>query len=93
MILVMGTSGGGFIINHHPERLGKTEEELLELGVLLEGYPEAEVNEDKETTLKFDGTQLYYEYVDIVPTELEALNNKLDNAIMELSILIATGGM
>lgn len=73
MILVIDNGDEGFVVLNHPERLGKTEEELREMGVLLESMPVAEAIEGKVAVLKFDGTQLYYEYEDIPLTIKEQL--------------------
>lgn len=70
MILVFNDGIGNFVINYQPERLNKTQDELLQMGVLLDGVPEPEVIEGKTAVLKFNGTNLYYEYVD-TPTTLE----------------------
>lgn len=61
MILVIGRIDG-FSINFKPQRLGKTLEELAELGVLLEAVPEPEAVEGAVPILSFDGANLYYEY-------------------------------
>lgn len=93
MILVIDNGAGGYSIIHEPSRLGKSEEELSEIGVLLESMPEAENIDGKTAILKFDGERLYYEYVNNTLTEMQVLNNKIDNAIIELTTLIAMGGM
>lgn len=92
MILVISNSGGSFTIVNQPERLHKTEEELREMGVLLESVPVPDEIPGKDAVLKFDGTNLYYEYVAIPPSETEQLRNDLDNAILELSMAIAMQG-
>ena len=56
-------------IHHMPfdpkDCLGKTEEELLEIGYLVESIPEAEAKEGKIPKLHYTAEKgLYYEYVD-----------------------------
>lgn len=79
--------------------LGKTEEELQQEGLLVEELPQAEEMPGKHAVLKYNGTEIYYEYEDVPLTEteriaqLEAENESLrasqaeqDALIMELMI-------
>lgn len=106
MILVIDNGNGSYAINHFPERLGKTEEELREMGVLLESIPIAEEIIGKEAILKFDGTQLYYEYMDIPLTleeqlaekskqikTLEIQQKQLNDDLLAFMDYVTTGGM
>lgn len=85
--------------------LGKTEEELLELGYLVSEVPEPEFVEGKSPVLYFDGNTFNYIYQDIpISTEdkireleIELKVSKEDNvsnmlAITELYELILGGG-
>lgn len=42
--------------------LGKTEEELLQDGILVEDIPEPEQISGKTPVLKYNGAELYYDY-------------------------------
>lgn len=86
MILVTGNSEQ-FTVIHQPHRLGKTEEELRKLGVLLESEPIPQEIEGKTAILKFDGTNLYYEYEDIVPTiDEEVVQLQQENKMLNLKV-------
>lgn len=55
-------------IHHRPfdekSGLGKTEEELRNMGVLVDSIPQPDTSDpDKIGILKYDGTKLYYEYI------------------------------
>ncbi|MED1784226.1 hypothetical protein P4V43_20605 [Brevibacillus fortis] len=54
------------------EGLGKTQEELLQTGFLIEGLPEAERKTGKDAKLYFNPQtkEMWYEYVD-VPAPME----------------------
>lgn len=76
--------------------LGKTEEELLSDGILVDSIPEPEPIEGKAPVLKYDGTNLYYEYVDAPLTpeeqtkqEIESL--KAQNA--QMLLVLVEGGL
>lgn len=81
--------------------LGKTREELLQEGILVESIPEPEQIEGKSPVLKYNGTEIYYEYIDASVDEMAALKNQLaeqsqklaeqEQAIMELTTLLAGG--
>lgn len=81
--------------------LNKTEEELLKSGFLIDSAPEPERIEGKSPVLKYNGTEIYYEYVDAPVDEMTALKNQLaeqsqkiaeqEQAIMELTTLLAGG--
>ena len=57
---------------------GKTLEELEQEGLLVESIPEPESREGKQSVLKHNGTEFYYEYVDILLTREEYLERELD---------------
>jgi hypothetical protein len=67
--------------------LGKTQEHLEQEGYLVDSIPEPQEVEGKIPVLKFDGTNLYYEYVDrpLTPEEklqlLEQENQDLKNRV------------
>lgn len=68
--------------------LHKTEEELLQEGYLVDSIPEPEQINGKVAKLKYDGSNLYYEYVDAPLTpeqEIEAL--KAQNAQMLFALV------
>jgi len=58
--------------------LGKSEEELLQEGILVESLPEPEEIEGKIPILKFNGTELYYEYIDIPLTPEEEFQQRIE---------------
>lgn len=87
MILVTTYEDGSFIINHRPETLGKTQSELEEIGVLLDGVPEPIQAEGKTAILHFNGTNLYYEYVDIAPTLEDQLKQLEQQVIAQQSAI------
>lgn len=58
--------------------LNKTEEELLQEGFLVDSIPEPKQIEGKTPVLKYDGTKLYYEYVDAPIDEMTALKAQVD---------------
>lgn len=83
--------------------LGKTKEELLETGFLVNEIPSPDTSDKaKDAILKYDNGSLYYEYYDRpLTTEEEVkrlkqenaqLKTDMNNAIMELTMLIAMGG-
>lgn len=95
MILVINNGNGSFTIHYHPEKLGKSEEELGKMGLLIDTIPEPEIIEGKEAVLRFDGNKLYYDYVDIQPSneeKIQQLRSELENTIIELTTLIALQG-
>lgn len=76
--------------------LGKTQEELLQEGILVDSIPEPEQIEGKVPILKYDGTKLYYEYQDVPIDEMTALKKQVaeqEQAIMELTALLSGGGV
>lgn len=87
MILVTTYENGSFVINHQPESLGKTELELREIGVLLDGVPEPIQAEGKVSILKFNGTNLYYEYVEIQPTLEDEVQQLKDQVVAQQSAI------
>lgn len=70
--------------------LGKTEEELLQEGILINSIPEPEQVEGKVPILKYNGTDLYYEYVDAPVDEMTALKNKIESQEQALAETNAT---
>jgi hypothetical protein len=81
--------------------LGKTEEELLQDGFLVEDIPKPEQIEGKSATTYYTTEQgFWFEYADIPKTpeqiqaeKIDQLNTDMNSAIMELTMLIAMGGM
>ena len=73
--------------------LGKTEEELLQYGVLVEELPEPDISDpNKISVLKYDGNKFYYEYSprpltkeEQTKQEIESL--KLQNAQMIFALV------
>ncbi|MCM3143029.1 hypothetical protein [Brevibacillus sp. MER 51] len=67
------------------EGLGKTQEELLRTGLLIEGLPAVERKAGKDAKLYFNPQtkELWYEYVDDVPSPLEDRLKKVENDISE----------
>ncbi|MBS4195322.1 hypothetical protein [Lederbergia citri] len=66
--------------------LGKTEQELRKTGILVESIPEAEQVTGKVPVLKYDGENLYYDYIDAPISEDERFNqlqNELGNILFE----------
>lgn len=58
--------------------LRKTEEELLQAGILVEALPEPEQIIGKSAALRYDGTNLYYEYVDVPLTQEEQTKQEIE---------------
>lgn len=81
-------------IHHQPfdpvYGLGKTEEELRNEGVLVDSIPEPERLEGKTPVLKYSGTDLYYEYVDMPVDEITVLKSELENQKQALAETNAT---
>lgn len=85
-------------IHTRPEILNDA---ILADGLLVESIPEPEQLDGKTPVLKYDGTNLYYEYVDAPVDEMTALKNQLaaqnqkladqEQAILELTTLLAGG--
>lgn len=81
---------------HEKYGLGKTQEELLQSGILVDSVPKPEQIEGKVPVLKYDGTNLYYEYQDAPIDEMTALKRQVaeqEQAIMELTALLSGGGV
>lgn len=57
--------------------LGKTEDELLKEGILVQSIPEPDVIANKAPVLKYDGSNLYYEYVEIPLTKEQQMEQDL----------------
>lgn len=68
--------------------LGKTEEELLKEGILVDSVPEPEYIEGKASVLKYDQAEgkLYYEYEDIPLTGEALLEQKVKQLEEQLRI-------
>lgn len=99
MIFIQFDGNGNELFKHFkpfdPKHgLGKTEEELREIGVLVESIPEPEQIAGKEAVLKYDGTSLYYEYVDIPLSDMEQLRLEMAQSNTELfeTMLTLMGG-
>lgn len=85
--------------------LGKTKEQLQLEGILVDSLPEAEERVGMDATLKINLTtkEFYHEYHERMLTpvemvsELQEENAKLrvdlENGLMELTMLVAMGGM
>ncbi|GAA0240137.1 hypothetical protein [Metaclostridioides mangenotii] len=76
---------------------GKTEEELLKTGFLVETIPEGENIPGKETILKYDkeSNSFYFEYEDIPKNEEESLKDKikvLEKQVADLYFMQLQGG-
>jgi len=72
--------------------LGKSEEELRQIGVLVEDLPQPEIREGKIAVLYCNPATntVYYEYEDGPLTEQERIV-MLEQAILELTILLGGG--
>ncbi|MEK4760755.1 hypothetical protein MHH85_10910 [Viridibacillus sp. FSL E2-0187] len=73
--------------------LGMTEEELRIEGILVDSIPEPEEQEGKRPILKYNGTELYYDYEDVNEDEMTALKQQVadqEQALAELTMYIAT---
>lgn len=92
------------VMSHHKPfdveyGLGKTKEELLETGYLVEEIPTFEEREGYRQTLFYDGNEFYVEYTEVVvpvdqtTAQIQALEKKMDDAIMELTLAMSMGGM
>lgn len=79
--------------------LGKTEEELLEKGFLIESMPAPERIVGKSALAYYneETNEVWYEYADIPKSdeekEIDKLREDMNEAIIELTMLIAMGGM
>jgi hypothetical protein len=75
--------------------LGKSREELEQEGFFVDSIPEPQEIEGKIPVLKFNGTELYYEYVDrpLTPEEeLEQLKERIEIMQQAMDELLL-GGM
>lgn len=68
--------------------LGKSEEELLQEGILVESIPDPEFIEGKLPVLKYNQTNniLYYEYEDIPPTKEALLEKEIEQLKQQLQL-------
>ena len=82
----------GFI-HHMPfdlrNGMGKTEQELLQIGALVDDIPEPEQIEGKNAVLYYnpETNSVYYEYIDRPLTDQERIE-ELEKAILEISMLL-----
>ncbi|UQW98196.1 hypothetical protein M2M59_04080 [Rummeliibacillus sp. G93] len=68
--------------------LGKTKEELEETGFLLDSIPDATPQAGQDFIMKFDGTNVFYEYHDAPLTTNEEVESlKAQNAQMLLALV------
>ena len=69
--------------------MGKTEQELLQIGALVDDIPEPEQIEGKMPVLYYNPqtNSVYYEYVERPLTEEERIA-QLEQAILELTMLL-----
>lgn len=98
IFMKLDTNNGIDLIHYTPfdnsNGLEKTKEELLKEGILVDYIPEPEQIEGKVPVLKYDGTNLYYEYQDAPIDEMTALKRQVveqEQAIMELTALLVGG--
>lgn len=70
-------------------------EEQKARAIVVESLPEKDTPEGKIAILKADksNNDVWWEYVDKPKSEVDLLDEKIDNAIIELTTLIAMGGM
>jgi hypothetical protein len=68
--------------------LGKSKEELLQEGILVESIPQPEFIEGKVPILKYnkDTNTLYYEYEDVPPTKEELLEKEIEQLKQQLQL-------
>ena len=82
----------GFI-HHMPfdlrNGMGKTEQELLQIGALVDDIPEPEQIEGKNAVLYYnpETNSVYYEYIDRPLTDQERIE-QLEKAILEITMLL-----
>ena len=103
MIYIKTNSEGLVTLQHnfpfHPRfGLGKTEEELLQEGFLVDGVPLPEYADDKNPILYYkDGVFNYvYEEIAIQKTDMEIMqeeNLALKNSLADLWEVVLLGGM
>lgn len=107
MIFIKYITGGEIKLVHHQPfslkyGLGKTREELELEGVFVDAIPEPQIVEGKQSIMIYSEelNSIYYEYIDVPPTEkdlqkqeMDKLREDLENGIVELTMLIAMGGM
>ncbi|MGE7836475.1 hypothetical protein [Viridibacillus arvi] len=73
--------------------LHKSEEDLLQEGILVDFIQEPERIEGKSPVLKYNSTELYYDYEDVPIDEMTALKNKIElqeQVLAELTMYIST---
>ncbi|MDF1508898.1 hypothetical protein PZE06_12020 [Robertmurraya sp. DFI.2.37] len=81
--------GEVYFVDYFPFAGGKTEHELLLEGFLIDQMPQPE--EGREFIRMWDGSKIYYKYLDTRPTvdeKIEAVRKDLDSAIIELTLLM-----
>lgn len=71
---------------HEKHGMGKTEQELLQTGLLVESIPTPDTSDEtKNPILMFDGESFYYEYEDIIEqVSSEERIEQLENENAEL---------
>ncbi|WP_419957204.1 hypothetical protein [Psychrobacillus psychrotolerans] len=67
------------------EKIGSIEVEKLPEFENNGKLPQLHINKDTK--------EMWYEYIEMPKSETELINDKLDNAILELTTLISMGGM
>ena len=74
---------------HEQHGMGKSEQELLQIGALVDDIPEPEQIEGKVPVLYYNpqSNSVYYEYVERPLTEEERLA-QLEQVILELTMLL-----
>ena len=82
----------GFVHNmpfHEQHGMGKTQEELQQIGALVDDIPEPEQIEGKNAVLYYnpETNSVYYEYIDRPLTDQERIE-QLEKAILELTMLL-----
>ena len=78
---------------HEKHGLRKTEEQLLQEGKLIEKPGDLDVGEGEEQKLFYNPVtnEGFYELIEVGKDDIELLREDLNNAILELSMMI--GGM
>lgn len=82
----------GFVHNmpfHEQYGMGKTQEELQQIGALVDDIPEPEQIEGKNAVLYYnpETNSVYYEYIDRPLTDQERIE-QLGKAILEITMLL-----
>jgi hypothetical protein len=74
---------------HESNGMGKSEQELLQIGALVDDIPDPEQVDGKVPVLYYNpqSNSVYYEYVDRPLTEQERIT-QLEQAILEMTMLL-----